>query len=519
MSNIPLLWRTIKHLKRKQISNRLVRTIKNYLTVSANYNIQDAAPGIKFQSFPKTKNSYSKDTFTFLNKEKSFTNGMDWNFDEYGKLWTYHLNYLECLIQKNIDPREAKKLLHNYIEQTDQLIDGCEPYPTSLRLIHVIKFLSEEKIRDIKIDTWIGRQAILLQSNLEYHLMGNHLLENGFALLFSSFHLRDVSLYRTAVDLLLKELNEQILEDGAHFELSPMYHMIVFSRILDSINLVSSNDSFDDSLLKTLKDKAVMMLSWLENMMVKGMLPRVNDSYDFDVKEIQATINYANEFGIFRQDIPLGESGYRLIRKTDYTLLFDIGNIGPDYIPGHAHADSLQFLLWIRNKEIITETGVSTYERNDIRQSERSTTAHNTVTVNDVDSSEVWAAFRVGARAKIFGVKEGKQCLEASHNGYEYVNVTHNRKIEHTDKEILITDTIKSSQKHQLKSYLHFHPEIEAVLKEDRIWLEDCIISFLDYDEVELSSYQYASSYGKTVPAIRAIISFDKVLITKIEIL
>lgn len=519
MSNILLLWRTIKHLKRKQISNRLIRSIKNYVSVSAKYNIQDSAAGITLQSFPKAKNSFSNDTFIFLNKSKSFTNGIDWNFDGYGKLWTYHLNYLECLIQKNIEKQEAKKLLQVYIDQFDQLVDGCEPYPTSLRLIHTIKFLSEHKIRDIKIDSWIGRQAILLQNNLEYHLMGNHLLENGFAILFSSFHLKDISLYRSAKTILLAELDEQILEDGAHFELSPMYHIIVFSRILDSINLISSNDSFDDFLLKTLKDKAVMMLSWLENMMVNGMLPRVNDSYDVDPHEIQGTINYANQFGIFRQDIPLGESGYRLFRKTDYTLLFDIGNIGPDYIPGHAHADSLQFLLWIRNKELITETGVSTYERNDIRQAERSTAAHNTVTVDDADSSEVWAAFRVGTRAKIFSVKENKQSLEASHNGYEYLNVSHKRKIEYNEKEILISDTVDSSKKHRLKSYLHFHPDVQAVLKADRIWTKDCVISFQGYNEVALSSYQYALSYGKTVPATQAVISFDCMLSTKIEIL
>lgn len=481
--------------------------------------MQEAAPGITLQKFPKTKNSYSDHTFTFLNRDKSFTNGIDWNFNEYGKLWTYHLNYLECLIQDNIDAREAKRLLYDHIEQDDQIIDGKEPYPTSLRLIHTIKFLSEQEIRDIQIDTWIGKQAILLQNNLEYHLMGNHLLENGFALLFSSFHLKDVSMYRSASEILLKELNEQILDDGAHFELSPMYHLIVFSRVLDSINLVSSNDSFDDSLLKTLKDKAVMMLSWLENMMVNGMLPLVNDSYNLDANEIQEIINYANEFGIYRQVIPLGKSGYRVFRKTDYTLLFDIGNIGPDYIPGHAHADSLQFLLWIRNKEFITETGVSTYERNDVRQSERSTSAHNTVTVNGENSSEVWAAFRVGGRAKTFDVMESTESIEASHDGYQHLNATHNRKIDLQEKKITIIDSIESSQKHVLKSHLHFHPDSKPILKEDRIWSGGCVISFQNFNEVKLSSYQYAISYNKTIPALLAIISFDSTLTTTIEIL
>lgn len=499
--------------------NRLSRSIKKHLQVSARYALLEPAQGIKLISFPKPKNSYDNHTFKFLNKAKTFTNGINWNFRDYGKLWCYHLNYLECLIQENISKEKAYSILSEYINAEDQLIDGHEPYPTSLRLIHTIKFLSEHNIYEIKIDEWIGKQALLLQQNLEYHLMGNHLLENGFSLLFAAFHLRDISLYQSSKEILLKELNEQILDDGAHFELSPMYHIIAFSRVLDAINLITSNDSFDDALLKTLKDKAVMMLTWLENMIVNGALPKVNDSYNVQAENIQNFIHYANNLGILRQDIPLRESGYRMLKKSDYALLFDIGNVGPDYIPGHAHADSLQFLLWVRGKEVITETGVSTYERNDIRQSERSTHAHNTVVLDDTNSSEVWAAFRVGSRAKIFDVKETKESIEACHDGYLHLDAIHKRKIVCRDKEISITDTIDSKRKHELKSYLHFHPDIHPKLKRDKIWTEDCVISFQDFDHIELSSYQYAKGYNETITSLQAVISFDDTLTTKINIL
>ena len=40
-------------------------------------------------------------------------------------------------------------------------------------------------------------------------------------------------------------LNEQILDDGGHYELSPMYHKLMLYRILDCINLAKSNSSFD----------------------------------------------------------------------------------------------------------------------------------------------------------------------------------------------------------------------------------------------------------------------------------
>ena len=57
-----------------------------------------------------------------------------------------------------------------------------------------------------------------LKRSLEYHLMGNHLLENGFALLFGAMYLNDFILLNKAEKLIGEQLNEQILNDGGHFE-------------------------------------------------------------------------------------------------------------------------------------------------------------------------------------------------------------------------------------------------------------------------------------------------------------
>lgn len=69
-------------------------------------------------------------------------------------------------------------------------------------------------------------------------------------------------------------------------------------------------------------------------------------------------------------------------------LLADVGSIGPDYQPGHAHADTFNFVLYLNERPIIVDTGTSTYEVNEIRFYERSTAAHNTVVVAGKNSSE-----------------------------------------------------------------------------------------------------------------------------------
>ena len=80
-------------------------------------------------------------------------------------------------------------------------------------------------------------------------------------------------------------------------------------------------------------------------------------------------------------------------------MLIDVAKIGPDYLPGHAHADTLSFELSLYGKRLLVNSGISRYGTSLIRQFERSTEAHNTVAIDNKNSSEVWSGFRVARRA------------------------------------------------------------------------------------------------------------------------
>ena len=49
---------------------------------------------------------------------------------------------------------------------------------------------------------------------------------------------------------------------------------------------------------------------------------------------------------------------------------------------------------------MVTDVGVSTYEKNERRHLERSTASHNCISWGD-NSSDVWSGFRVGRRANV----------------------------------------------------------------------------------------------------------------------
>ena len=379
--------------------------------------------------------------FTFLNIPHNFSNQIDWNYAEYGKLWTYNLNYFDFLNQENISKETGLQLIQDFIKNEDLLKDGKEPYPISLRGINWVKFLSNNQVKDELINNTLYFHYCILFENLEYHLLGNHLLENAFSLLFGAYYFQDEKLYNKSKDLLISELNEQVLKDGAHFELSPMYHQIILSRLLDGIQLIKLNSEWKiDDLLSFLETKASLMISWLCNITYKnGDIPMVNDATFNIAPNSKKILTYAKHLGINSQDIPLSDSGYRKINSNNYELLIDVGNVGPSYQPGHAHSDTFNFELIKEGNPVIVDTGISTYEKNAIRQYERATSSHNTVKIGSKDQTQVWGGFRVAKRAKITHLIEKPNLIEASHDGYLSDGYKHTRSFLWGEKHLILT--------------------------------------------------------------------------------
>lgn len=506
------LFNTVKYLKLKQIFYRLYYFVRNKYRKKMGFkyptfeNIKSNSLILE-ESITNYKSYFSNNKFEFLNIEKEFDT-IDWNFKDFGKLWTYNITYFDFLNQENISKDEALKLIYDFIDKEATLKDAIEPFPISLRGINWIKFLSKEKIKDENIDNILYKHYMILLDNLEYHLLGNHLLENGYSLLFGAYYFQNEKLYAKAKKILESELKEQILEDGAHFELTPMYHQIMFFRLLDCINLVKNNSFKNQELLKFLENKASMMLSWLHNITLEnGEIPLLNDSAFEIAPNSNSLFEYAKRLEIRSLYLPLGQSGYRKINKEKYECIIDIGNIGPDYIPGHAHSDTFNFVLNYGNKSFIVDTGLSTYETNETRTLERSTSAHNTVEINQKDQSEVWGGFRVANRAKIIEIEEKENFIKASHDGYKNDGIIHTRTWLFEETKIIIEDKLNKESKAIAR--LHFHPNISK---------EEILNKISCKNKIKFSKYNYAPKFNTQIKAIVIEIAFNKQLIMEINI-
>lgn len=510
-------------MRLKQIRYQMYYRMKN-LIGKKSYNLRSPITAVlRWESPVYSKTCWQdNNTFTFLNLQKTFET-INWNYNEFGKLWTYNLTYFDFLNQRPMSKEIGLQLILDFLNKENTLEDALEAYPISLRGINWIKFLSTHNLVDVVINSSLYNQYQRLYDNLEYHLMGNHLLENGFSLLFAASYFKDEKFHKRAYKILKVELDEQILEDGAHFELSPMYHQIILHRILDCINLLQNNNPFwQDGLLDFLRVKAIIMLSWLDTVTYKnGSIPMVNDATYGIAPTSNELFNYAKDLNLNWDKIELSASGYRKMVLNDFEMFIDVGAIGPSYIPGHAHADTFSFELSLDQKQFIVDTGISTYEKNTIRQVQRSTESHNTVKVNEVNQTEVWGGFRVARRAKIIDLIETECSITASHNGYERVGIIHQRSFKLMENKIIIEDNLIGKLLNSV-AYFHLHPSlIDIVSDKNNIYFPNLAVKiiFVGNDlKLETSQYDYALGFNKTEKGTVIKVTFEKKLTTTIII-
>jgi hypothetical protein len=457
--------------------------------------------------------SYEENCFTFLNLKKNFKEKIDWNYEQHGKLWTYNLNYFEFLHQENIHTIDALYLINDFIQNDSTLKEGKESFPISLRGLNWIKFLSNRNIHKKTINNALYRDYQQLMNNIEYHLLGNHLLENAFSLLFAAYFFKEETFYQKSLELLKAELNEQILKDGAHFELSPMYHQLMLYRILDAINLVKNNPWKNHELLDFLLEKSKKMLNWMQLIIYQnGDIPLLNDSANNIAPTSMALFEYAKrmeiEISTEKNFSNLSDSGYRKFSNDRYECIVDIGEIGPSYIPGHAHADTFNFELRIDKQPFIVDSGISTYENNTIRTYQRGSMAHNTVNINKRNSSETWSSFRVANRAKIVHLQEQHASIKATHNGYEKkFHIQHTREWLFESSKVSIQDTLSKSN--PAKAMLHFHPNITEEKIKQHIEIKEHYL---------LKNYDFASEYNQLSNALMLEIPFEETLLMEIQL-
>jgi uncharacterized heparinase superfamily protein len=417
---------------------------------------------------------------------------VDWGCPGVSHLWRFNLHYFDygldlawAFVRRGQTSYRDTflALARSWIDGNAPGVgDGWAPYTVSIRTgnwIYSLLLIGDAIPPEDRaaIEASLLVQLAWLERRMERHLGANHLQRNLQALTVAGIYFAGdaATRWRTKHSAeLWDEVLEQVLPDGAHYERSPMYHLIAAADLLETTDLVrAAGGSVPDEVRERLTEMVHATSSLVRP---DGRLHLFNDAAEGVAPATGYVDSLAQQsLGVrrqpVRQHLTLADAGYFGFhdKATGDRLLVDCGDPGPAYQPGHAHADLLSFELDLRGVPVIVDSGVAGYGGDPLREYVRSTRAHNTLMIDGREQHELWGSFRIARRATILGGHDqhvaGRYSFTGSYSPYHSRRIVHSRIIDRArDGEVTIHDVV-SGGPDSVESFLHLHPEAQVMME------------------------------------------------------
>jgi uncharacterized heparinase superfamily protein len=419
-------------------------------------------------AFPSAEEN-ARGRFTFLNAPRDLGSPVDWHAAGTSRLWGYHLHYMEWAwsFASHPDRQWARQSFAELWRSWSSEApfgagDAWSPYVASLRawvLCGTHEALSAGSATQEALDASLALHARFLRWHVEHDVGGNHLVKNLKALVGLGIFLGDEGLLGKSTAELERQVGLQVLADGGHYERSPSYHCQVLGDFVDVAELLAAAGR---PPVPGLADAIDSMRTWLGLMLMPdGDVPLFNDCVLVGRPRLAALRPGP---AVSDRLTVLPASGYVVVRPDErLRLVADVGDPCPPDLPAHAHADCLSFELAVDAQRVVVDAGTSTYEPGADRRHERSTAAHNTVTVDGFPSSVPGSPFqwetRAASRVLRWHADGGAAFVEGTHDGYERLAApaTHRRAVLMVGGDAwIVRDVIESAGPHDIA--VHWHP-------------------------------------------------------------
>jgi uncharacterized heparinase superfamily protein len=378
----------------------------------------------------------------------------------------------------------------------------------SFDILRKSKAMTEDRLTKIlKFFDQHGRY-ILENNEFSYISTSNHYLSDVIGLFWIGTFLPELEQASKWRDFglaeMLREMDKQILPDGADFEASTGYHRFVTEMFLYSFILAKR---FGIDIKQTSSEKLRLMLRYLRGIMhPDGRMPLIGDADGSQiipiVKRDAYDAGYLLPMGaaVLNDETLIqagpepevfwffGESAISSLRKTagnmpassdhfpnaravvlrdgDFYLHFNANDCGVSGRGSHAHNDALSIEVSAFGRPFISDPGSYVYNLDrGARHTFRSTAYHSTVMIDDAEQNTTDAAlpFIMGNEAspKLVEWHTSAKSDRASAEHYGYTRladpVTHQRTIEFDKQNKTWTIEDKLSCKHRHKFMFSFH--------------------------------------------------------------
>ncbi len=320
----------------------------------------------------------------------------------------------------------------------------------------------------------VSSHADLMRKRLSLHSSsGNHTIAECAGLVYAGLLFPEMQgasgWLEKGVSILREEAGRQILADGGGVERSPWYHLFV----LDLFGLVAELLKFKGGDVPVEIAAAVERGRKFIAVLAKSPadLPRQGDADDGYALSPYLRLSWENpiEHELVTTFPDYGVTCVVMGQGRSSRLLLDHGplGMGPSY--GHGHADALSVSVDINGKELLVDVGTFSYTGEpEWRSYFRSTPAHNTVCIDNLDQAQQATAFQwsrpyTAELVRSHVTEDGVIYLQAQHNGYAGLGIGHARYIIVVpDELIIVLDRIDGEGRHKLD--LNWHLAVDPVV-------------------------------------------------------
>jgi hypothetical protein len=326
---------------------------------------------------------------------------------------------------------------------------------------------------------------IVDNNEFSYIATSNHYLSDVVGLFWIGTLMPELEHAREWRDLglseLLKEMDKQVLPDGADFEASTGYHRFVTEMLLHTFDLAKKNEI---AIPEKYSKKLMSMVDYLRAITrPDGKMPLVGDC---DGSRFIPLANYSADDSQFlldmygsqderRSSIAFPDAGIYVLRCDDLYLHFNASDCGLNGRGSHGHNDALSVEVFAFGRPFIVDPGSYAYNLDlNARHKFRSTGYHSTVIVDDAEQNSILRnlPFIIGNEAapkvREWSTNEKVDRVTAEHYGYRRLKdpVTHRRIVEFdkNERRWRITDELAGEGDHKLSFAFHLAPGVKADL-------------------------------------------------------
>ena len=367
-----------------------------------------------------------------------------------------------------------------------------------------------------------------IRRNLEFSYIAtsNHYLSDVVGLLWLGLllpELRDADDWRNfGLDQMLREMDKQVLADGADFEASTGYHRFVTELFLYSFLLCRANNVRIEARYWT---RLHQMLSYIRAYLrPDGFAPLIGDTDGGQVlpfvRRRADDHGYLLEIGaeVFNdlsvkthvsQAFP--DAGTYIMRDGDLYLCFNASGAGLNGRGSHGHNDVLSIEVSAGGRAFIVDPGTYVYSADLVKRHEfRSTAYHSTVQIDGLEQNtiRVDSPFVIGNEAKprVLEWKTGDDFdkVVGEHYGYP---VTHRRTVTFDKRARLwvIDDEFFGDGEHVYEARFHFASGLDVRVNGASVEAGGLVVALLGSDEEPvLENRPVSRDYGEMSDAISA---------------